>query len=126
MDLHQTSPATLTKAVLRASERLGLTDVLPGILGMSHRDVAGMHDGHRLLDASQQEWAAASELLSLYRSLLTALDSVDEAMHWLRTPHHSLGATPMELLLSAEGRGRVLRYLDAVQKFEIKLPQRKH
>lgn len=126
MDSQKISPATLTKAVLRASERLGLVDALPAILGLSAPEIADMHNEQRLLDPSRQEWTAASELVSLYRSLLTALSSVDEVSTWLRTPHHSLGAAPMELLSSADGRGRVLRYLDAVQKYEIKLPQRKH
>jgi hypothetical protein len=42
----------------------------------------------------------------------------------LSTPHQTLGAAPAEMLRTPEGRAHVLRYLDAVQKFEMKLPPR--
>ena len=117
----QITPITLTKAAIRAAERLDLIACLPSILELSRSDVDELRQGQRLLAREQAEWNAATDLVSLYRLLLTQVPSPEDAVSWLRAPHPTLGAAPIELLREPDGRSRVLRYLDAVQKYEIKL-----
>jgi uncharacterized protein (DUF2384 family) len=117
-------PGTLTKAIFRAAEHLGLSTVLPDILGINRETVTRMARGECTLDPSRPEWEAATRFASLFRSLVTLLGNAEEARTWLNTPHATLGAAPSELLRSPHGRARVVGYLDAVQKFEIKLPPR--
>ena len=117
-------PAMLTKAVLRAAARLGLSDDLPMILGIESVHWKAIAAGDALLDPSRPEWQAATSFTSLFRALLTLVGTIDGAREWLATSHQTLGSEPTTLLRSTEGRERVLRYLDAVQKYEIKLPPR--
>ena len=120
----KTDPATLTKAVLRAAERLGLVEALPRILDIDEFTMTRLSGGEALLDPDKAEWIAATRFASLFRSLILLLGDANEARTWLGQSHQTLGAPPAELLQTAEGRERVLSYLDAVQKFEIKLPPR--
>lgn len=117
-------PGTLTKAVLRAADHLGLTADLPSILGLSPDIISSMMRGERTLDSHGSEWERAKHFASLFRSLLTLTGTAENARSWLTTVHHTLGAAPRELLRTSEGLERVLKYLDSVQKYEIKLPQR--
>jgi uncharacterized protein (DUF2384 family) len=119
-----TDSATLTKAVLRAAERLGLTETLHEIIEVDAASVNQMRKGEATLDPSRGEWEAATRFAGLFRSLLTLVDTTENARTWLSTPHQTLGAAPAEMLRTPEGRAHVLRYLDAVQKFEMKLPPR--
>jgi uncharacterized protein (DUF2384 family) len=120
----QTDNATLTKAVLRAAERLGLTDSLHEIIGIDAASVERMRKGEIALDPSRAEWESATRFTGLFRSLLTLVDTIENARNWLSTPHQTLGAVPAEMLRTPNGRDHVLRYLDAVQKYEMKLPPR--
>jgi uncharacterized protein (DUF2384 family) len=117
-------PATLTKAVLRAAEHLGMLEALADILGTDQQVVARMKRGEYALDPARQEWEAATRFASLFRSLVTLLGNTEDARAWITTHHATLGAAPSELLRSPDGRNRVVGYLDAIQKFELKLPPR--
>ena len=119
-----TDPATLTKAVLLAAERLGLTNALPQILGIDALHLARMARGEAALARDGAEWAVALKFAGLYRSLLSLLDSPANARTWLTAPHQTLGGSPADLLRTAAGRDHVFKYLDAVQKYEMKLPPR--
>jgi len=115
-------PATLTKAALRAADRLGLSDMLPDLLGIEAGLAGELTSGARTLDPGQPEWVAASKFLSIFRSLVTLAGGTEGARAWLVSPNQALGAVPADLLRHPDGRDRVLRYLEAVQKYEIKLP----
>jgi hypothetical protein len=119
-----TDPATLTKAVLRAAEHLGLLHVLPEILEIDPQQLSKMIGGAAMLDRNGAEWTSATRFTGLFRSLVTLLGDSRSARLWLTSSHQTLGAAPAELLRSSAGRERVYRYLDAVQKYEIKLPPR--
>ncbi len=123
-----TESATLIKAALRSAERLGLSDTLPDILGIDSHELLKITTGESALDPASDAWKDATTFVSLYRSLLTLLSSLDQARSWLTAPHHSLGGAPADLLRTAPGRELVFRYLDAVQKYEIKLvpPGKRH
>lgn len=116
-----TDPATLKKAVVRAAEVLDLTQQLPSILGI---DTDSWLANERALSPNTDEWSAAVRLVGLFRSLLTLVGSVSNAREWLDQPHRTLGEAPRALLNNPAGLARVVRYLDAVQKFEVKLPPR--
>lgn len=118
------NPAMLTKAVLRAGELFGLAHALPDIIGLTSAEWSKIANGERLLDPSAPEWQAATRFAGTFRALLTLAGSTDSARTWLATPHQTLGDAPAALLRTPEGQERVYRYLDAVQKYEIKLPPR--
>jgi hypothetical protein len=116
-----TDPATLKKAALRAAEVLGLSQQLPSILGI---DTESWQAHERALTPGTEQWNAAVRFVSLFRSLLTLVGSVSSAREWLDQRHRTLGESPRVLLQNPAGLERVVRYLDAVQKFEVKLPPR--
>lgn len=116
-----TDPATLKKAVLRAAEVLDLSQQLPEILGI---DAQTWLSTERTIAPDTAEWCSAVRFTSLFRSLLTLVGSVSNARAWLDQHHRTLGESPRALLTTPEGLERVVRYLDAVQKFEVKLPPR--
>jgi uncharacterized protein (DUF2384 family) len=111
----------LKKAVLRAADVLGLTQQLPSILGI---DAKAWASNEHALAPDTDEWRAAVRFTSLFRSLVTLVGSVSNAREWLDQSHRTLGDSPRSLLENATGLERVVRYLDAVQKFEVKLPPR--
>lgn len=118
------NPATLTKAVLRAADLLGVTDELPEILGVDAELLAQARSGAAALQPESPAWAIGVRFAGVYRALLTLAGDSAKARAWLDTPHSTLGAVPRELLRTEAGRERVFGYLDAVQKYEIKLPPR--
>lgn len=117
-------PATLTKAVLRAAERLDVLDALPDALGMSAEDIDELRAGRLRLDPSGEAWQKATHFTALFRALLSLVGSIDNARSWLNTPHQTLAGIPSMLLRTPDGMQRIVRYLENVQKFEIKLPPR--
>jgi len=118
------SPATLTKALLRAADVLHLAQDLPTILGVEAQHWTRLRSGAETLQPDSEEWAIAVRIASLFRSLVTMLGTAESAREWLDMPHRTLGSSPRELLRTDAGRDRVFGYLDAVQKYEIKLPPR--
>ena len=114
----------LVKAVVTAAERLGVLDALPEILGAPAQAIAAMQTGTHSLDPSGAEWRAATRFASLFRSLISLLGDVERARAWLNESHQTLGGSPAQLLRMRGGLDRVVRYLDAVQKYEIRLPPR--
>lgn len=117
-----TDPALLTKAVLRAAEHLQLQAALPDILGVATQTANEIANGTRSLDPQADEWQEAVRFVGMFRSLLTLVGSAADARRWLASRDHALGDAPALLLRTPAGRERVYRYLDAVQKYEIKLP----
>jgi len=117
-------PATLTKAVVRAAERLELMHALPDALGMSADQVEELRAGRRQLDPARDEWPAAIRFTALFRALLSLVGSVENARQWLNTQHQTLADVPAAMVHSQDGIERVMRYLEHVQKYEIKLPPR--
>ena len=109
----------LTKAVVRAGERLGLTQrELAGILGVSPATLSRLARARepRLLEAASKEGELAVQLLRVYRSLDALLGGDDEAnRRWLRAENHHLGGVPAALLQTVTGLVHVAEYLDAMR-----------
>ena len=118
-----TSPALLTKALLRAADELGLSADLASLLQVSSEDVASLQSGARVLDPQRQEWASALRIVRLFRTLVSLVGTTERARAWLGSSNQALGAYPVELLRTPDAE-RVYRYLDAVTKNELRLPPR--
>jgi uncharacterized protein (DUF2384 family) len=115
------TPATLTKALLRAAEQLDLRADLPALLRLSPNEIARMQSGETPLNPQSEEWGRALRIVSLFRTLVLLVGTTERARMWLITPNTALTASPIDLLRSEEDE-RVYRYLDAVHKHELRLP----
>jgi transcriptional regulator with XRE-family HTH domain len=107
--------ATLSKAVVRAADFLGLSQsALAEVLGVSGATVSRLVGGsYQLQPARKREWEFALLFVRLYRALGALVGNDADARIWLRNDNLALGARPVELIRGAEGLVRVLHYLDA-------------
>ena len=104
----------LSKAVVRASERLGIkANVLARILGVSPSTVSRMSKGAYTLDANGKEWEFALLFVRIYRSLDSIVGNDDTARKWLNSQNRAFGVEPLALITQTEGIVRVSTYLDA-------------
>jgi hypothetical protein len=107
--------ALVGKAVVRAAERLALTNrELAAVLGLSEASVSRLRHGRFHLEPAGKPFELALLLVRLFR----ALDSItggDErvARAWLRNPNSALEAVPIERILTVTGLLDVLAYLDS-------------
>lgn len=112
----QTSEAAVvTRAVLRAAERLGLANrVVARVVGLSEATVSRMGSGAFLLKPGDKSFDLALLFLRLFRSL-DAIAGGDErtARAWLRAENLALGGVPLTLIESIPGLVNVVAYLDA-------------
>jgi len=107
--------ATLTKAVVRAADALGLSQaMLAEILGVSPATASRLKAGSYLLQpARKREWEFALLFVRLFRSLDAIVGNDRDARTWLRGENRALGGRPVDLMRGAEGLVSVLHYLDA-------------
>lgn len=106
--------AVLTKAVTRATERLGISRAaLAKVLGVSPATVTRLHAGDYRLEPSRKEWEFALLLVRLFRSLDSIVGDEATARQWLNSENRALNSRPIELIRNAEGLVRVVHYLDA-------------
>lgn len=106
----------LTKAVLRAAERLGLRNRdLAHVLGTSEASVSRLSKERRL-EPTAKEGELALLFLRVYRSLDALVGGDDrKARAWLEAFNEHLQDVPKELLHRVEGLVRVVQYLDAMR-----------
>ncbi|WP_135451176.1 antitoxin Xre/MbcA/ParS toxin-binding domain-containing protein [Tabrizicola caldifontis] len=117
---HQIAPnpeagAVLTKAALRAADRLGLSGrQLADIVGVSEATVSRWKRGDSLLEPGSKPFELAALLVRTFRSL-DAITGGDEAVarRWLAAPNTALAARPMERMTQVQGLVDVTTYLDA-------------
>ena len=110
--------ATVTKAVVRAAERLELSNrMVAGVLGLSEATVSRMTKQSATsyqLAPETKPYELAVLFLRLYRSLDALVDGdVAAARAWLRNDNSALGATPLSQITSVAGLVNVIGYLDA-------------
>ncbi|MBA4285598.1 MAG: hypothetical protein C0434_08720 [Xanthomonadaceae bacterium] len=107
--------AVLSKAVVRAAERLKLSQVqLARTLGLSPATTSRLHAGTWRLSPDSKPWELAALLVRVYRSLDAITGGKVDAMQaWLHSGNAALGGEPAKLLGSCEGLIDVLHYLDA-------------
>ena len=105
----------LTKAALRAAERLGLTArILSGVLGLSEAMLSRMKRGDVALEPESKPFELAVLFVRLFRSL-DAVTGGDEAVAraWMANANTALGSTPIERIGTITGLIDVIAYLDA-------------
>jgi uncharacterized protein (DUF2384 family) len=105
----------VTKAVLRAADRLNVTNkVLARVIGVSEATVSRMKKGDYPLQAGTKPFELAVLFVRLYRSL-DAVVGGDErvAGAWLSNPNVALQDRPLELIQSVSGLTDVIQYLDS-------------
>lgn len=109
----------LTRAVVRAGERLGLSQrELAAVLGVSPATLSRLarRAPGRLLEAASKEGELAVQLLRVFRSLDALLGGDEEACRrWLRADNLHLGGVPAALLQTVPGLVHVAEYLDAMR-----------
>lgn len=116
---HAVSPAleagpVLTKAVVRAADRLGLTGrQLAGIVGVSEATVSRWRRGESLLEPATKSFELAALLVRVFRSL-DAITGGDEVVsrRWLHASNLALAARPIERMAQVQGLVDVATYLD--------------
>ena len=106
----------LSRAVLRAAERLGLRNRhLAAIIGTSEASVSRLGSG-RGLEPESKEGELALLFLRMFRSL-DALAGGDDAKArlWLHADNAHVRGVPAERIRTVEGLVDVVQYLDAMR-----------
>lgn len=104
----------LTKATIRAADRLGLSQrILANVLGVSESVVSRMRNGEYVLERGKP-FELAVLFVRLYRSLDAIVSGDDKtASEWLRNENLALKARPADLIQGVQGLVDVIRYLDS-------------
>ena len=104
-----------TKAVLRAADRLGVSNrALARIIGVSEASVSRMRAGRYVLASGDKPFELALLFIRLYRALDTIVGGDDTAATaWLHRENLALGAAPLALAQTVPGLMHVVQYLDA-------------
>ena len=105
----------LTKAALRAADRLGISNkILARVVGLSEASVSRMGTGAYMLAPGDKAFELAVMFIRLFRSL-DALVHGDDAVAagWMKNPNLALGGVPLDLIQTVSGLVHVLAYLDA-------------
>ncbi len=117
--LEQTKPApeyVLAKALLNASEQLGLKQVnIAAVLGM-HRTAVSRLKQNLSLDPTSKQGEIALLLIRVARALY-ALTGGDKAWihHFMRTHNKVTGGIPAEQIESIQGLMTVLQFVDGIR-----------
>lgn len=106
--------AILTKATIRAADRLGMPQrVLANVLGVSESVVSRMKKGEHTLERGKP-FELAVLFVRLYRSLDAIVSGDDRtASEWLRNENLALKARPLDMIQKVQGLVDVIQYLDA-------------
>jgi hypothetical protein len=108
--------AVLCKALLNATEEMGLTQAEIGaIIGLERTSISRLKTRGSLNPASKEGELAAC-VLRIYRALYALVGGDrDSLQHWLRVENQHLQGTPVALMQQVQGLVRVLEYLDAIR-----------
>lgn len=107
--------AVLTKATVRAAERLNLSGrQLAGVIGLPEPTVSRLKRGETMLEAGSKPFELAALLVRAFRSL-DAITGGDEAVSraWIAASNTAIGARPIERMATVQGLVEVTNYLDA-------------
>jgi hypothetical protein len=107
--------AVLSKATLRAAERLDLSNTTLGkILGLSGPTITRMRQGTYTIDRNDKAFELAALFVRVYRSLDAVVGGDDRvAAAWLKADNTVLQDKPANLIQKVRGLVDVLAYLDA-------------
>ena len=112
---HVSTEAVLSKAVLRAADRLDLSSTaLAKILGTSGPTITRMRQGSYRLEQNEKAFELAALFVRVYRSLDAIVGGDDKvAAEWLQADNIALGGKPANLIQKVTGLFDVLQYLDS-------------
>src|ERR1700704_291515 len=115
LDSTSADSAVVTKATLRAADRLRVTNkVLAKVIGVSESTVSRMRKGDHPLEKGQKPFELAVMFVRLYRSLDAVVGGDDAvASQWLANDNTALSGAPLTLIQSVSGLTNVIQYLDA-------------
>ncbi len=107
--------AIVTKAVLRAAGRLGVSNrALSRILGLSEASVSRMGSGAFVLGPRDKSYELALLFVRLFRSLDAIVGGDDDAARgWIQSENTALGGVPLQQVQTLPGLINVVGYLDA-------------
>lgn len=113
-----TSPepgAVLTRAVIRAADKLGLkSKTLSTMLGVSEATVSRMKRGNHVLESGTKPFELAVLVVRLYRSLDGIAGGDEKTVRaWMERPNTVLGDNPVNMVQTIAGLTDVIAYLDA-------------
>ena len=105
----------LTKAVLRASDRLGMNaKQLARAVGLSEPTISRMKRGDFTLDENSKQFELAALLVRAYRSLDAISGGEGNVIKaWLKAPNSVLGGIPADKIITISGLIDVITYLDS-------------
>ena len=104
----------LTKAAIRASERLAISQkTLGNIIGLSEPVISRMKNGEYTI-VRGKSFELAALFVRLYRSL-DAIVGGDEAAarKWMKSRNLALNGAPIDLIQKVYGLTHVVQYLDS-------------
>jgi len=107
--------AVITKATLRAAERLGLTAKMLGkVIGVSEPTVSRLKTGAAVLERDGKPFELSVLFVRLFRAL-DAMTGGDEAAArvWLASPNLAFNDAPINRIMTIAGLLDVIAYLDA-------------
>jgi hypothetical protein len=107
--------ATVTKAVIRAADLLGITGaVLAKTIGSSPSSVTRMRKGEMMLSPGNKDYELAVLFIRMFRSL-DAIAGGDEetAKSWMHGDNLMLRGCPVETIQTVQGLVNATTYLDA-------------
>ena len=105
----------LTRATLRAAQRLGLKNrLLAAVIGLSEPTISRMSKNEFTLARDSKSFELSAMLVRLFRAL-DAIVSGDErvAKAWLMNANTALGDAPINLIQTVSGLVNVVQYLDS-------------
>ena len=106
--------AVVTKAVLRAAGRLGVSNkILSAVVGVSEATVSRMGAGAYTLAPGDKSFELAMLFIRLFRALDAIVDGDDAvAQAWLRNENSALGGRPLAMIQTIAGLMHAVSYLD--------------
>lgn len=109
--------AVLTKATLRASELLGLSNAaLARIVGVSEAHVSRMVKGERAFEPGTKPAELATLVVRVYRSLDALVGNSEvQRRAWMSSFNRAFNEAPRDAMQKVEGLARVVRYLDGAR-----------
>ncbi len=112
---HAVDDTVLSKAVLRAAERLDISNTtLAKVLGLSGPTITRMRQGAYTMERKDKAFELAALFVRVYRSLDAIAGGDDHvAATWMKSDNTALQDKPVNLIQKVTGLIDVLAYLDA-------------
>jgi len=104
----------LTKAVLRASDKLGINSATLGkIIGLSSATISRMRNERYSLKADKKEYELSAEFVRLYRGVDSINGGDDVANRsWIASKNTVLNGKPIDVIQKIRGLVHTIEYVD--------------